>query len=207
MIVDKNIAELICELEYKMGAQTYNPNSYNGWTGEEGCGFRYPVKYCQNKEDLQNHILSKTRYKIAHIDPECIGTMKYPFGSNHLYVGDGIVAMLNYLEKKYNIDFNKLEQKDIDKRKKNLLKIISKLGNGDTVKIDVGKKVAGIDIPIGKMVVIRITKYTYLSLNIYSENHALKRSITTSKDEDIITLQDGDYIEVSSPFELKKYKE
>ena len=36
MIVDENIAELICALEYKIGNQTYNPNSYNGWTGEEG---------------------------------------------------------------------------------------------------------------------------------------------------------------------------
>ena len=38
MVVDKSIADLICTLEYKIGKQTYNPNSYNGWTGEEGCG-------------------------------------------------------------------------------------------------------------------------------------------------------------------------
>ena len=46
MIVDKDTARLICKLEYELGSQTYNPHSYNGWTGEEGCGFKYPVKYC-----------------------------------------------------------------------------------------------------------------------------------------------------------------
>lgn len=49
MIVDKDTARLICKLEYELGSQTYNPHSYNGWTGEEGCGFKYPVKYCKNK--------------------------------------------------------------------------------------------------------------------------------------------------------------
>lgn len=44
MIVDKDTARLICKLEYELGSQTYNPHSYNGWTGEEGCGFKYPVK-------------------------------------------------------------------------------------------------------------------------------------------------------------------
>lgn len=35
--------------------------------------------------------------------------MKYVFGANHLYVGDGIVEILNYLEETYNLDFNELE--------------------------------------------------------------------------------------------------
>ena len=75
MIVDENIAELICTLEYKIGNQTYNPNSYNGWTGEEGCGFKYPVSYCKNKIDLEEHKITKTKSKIEFIDPECIETM------------------------------------------------------------------------------------------------------------------------------------
>ncbi len=49
MVVDANIADLIGVLEYKSGSQTYNPNSYNGWTGEEGRGFKYPVNYCKSK--------------------------------------------------------------------------------------------------------------------------------------------------------------
>lgn len=98
MVVDKNIVELICTLEYKIGNQTYNPNSYNGWTGEEGCGFKYPVSYCKNKRDLEEHKSTKTKSRIEFVEPECIETMKYVFGSNHLYIGDGIVEILNYLE-------------------------------------------------------------------------------------------------------------
>ena len=45
---------------------------YNGWTGEEGCGFKYPVSYCKNKIDLEEHKITKTKSKIEFIDPECI---------------------------------------------------------------------------------------------------------------------------------------
>lgn len=65
MIVDENIAELICALEYKIGNQTYNPNSYNGWTGEEGCRFKYPVSYCKNKIDLEEHKITMTVLFLA----------------------------------------------------------------------------------------------------------------------------------------------
>ena len=102
MVVDKSIADLICTLEYKIGKQTYNPNSYNGWTGEEGCGFKYPVNYCRNTEDLEAHRLTKTKSRIDYLAPECVGTMKYAFGSNHLYIGDGLVEVLKYLEEIYN---------------------------------------------------------------------------------------------------------
>lgn len=39
----QNIANLIAELEYIIGDSCYNPNSYDGYIGEEGCEFRYPV--------------------------------------------------------------------------------------------------------------------------------------------------------------------
>lgn len=113
MVIDKKMVELICELEYIVGSQTYNPNSYNGWTGEEGCGFKYPVNYCKTKKDLNDHVLSKTKYRIDKINPDCIGTMKYKFGSNHLYIGDGIVAVLEHLEELYGLDFNELEENRI----------------------------------------------------------------------------------------------
>lgn len=117
MIVDKNIANLIGVLEYKIGCETYNPNSYNGWTGETGCGFKYPLNYCKSKADLEARQLTKTRICIEHIDPECVGTMKYAFGSNHLYIGDGLVNVLKYLEEIYGIDFNMLEEKRKRKNK------------------------------------------------------------------------------------------
>ena len=36
----QNIADLIAKLEYLIADSCYNPNSYDGYTGEEGCAFR-----------------------------------------------------------------------------------------------------------------------------------------------------------------------
>lgn len=43
----QNIASLIAKLEYEVGRECYNPNSYDGYTGIEGLGYRYPVKVYQ----------------------------------------------------------------------------------------------------------------------------------------------------------------
>lgn len=102
---------LICELEYEIGCHCYNPNSYNGYTCEEGCSYRYPVCYYQN-EDITG--LVKTRGKVMNNSlaiPSCvISTMKYQFGSNHLFIGNALINILNELEKRYDIDFNELEK-------------------------------------------------------------------------------------------------
>ena len=99
----KKTIELICELERLVGKQCYNPQSYNGYTGEEGCIMRYPVYYCnKDGEDC------KTKILVKDITKNCIGSIHYKFGANHLYIGDAIVDMLNYIEDKYNIDFNEI---------------------------------------------------------------------------------------------------
>ena len=36
--------------------------------------------------------------------------MKYKFGSNELFIGMGLIEVLEYLEKRYNIDFNEMER-------------------------------------------------------------------------------------------------
>ena len=103
MKLTKATTELICELEQIIGNQTYNPNSLNGYTLEEGLEFRYPVWY-ENKEGDD----TKTSYKIRDIDKSKIGTIRYKFGSNHLYIGEAIVNALEHLERKYGLDFNEL---------------------------------------------------------------------------------------------------
>ena len=111
MKLDKKMAKLICDLEYCIGSECYNPNSYDGWTGDEGCEFRYPVNIRVNK-DAEN--LTKIRGNIAEwfptIGPDSIATMKYKFGSNHLFIGLGIKKLLEELEKRYDLDFNELEK-------------------------------------------------------------------------------------------------
>ena len=105
MRINKRIANLIAQLEYEIGSQCYNPNSYDGYTGEEGCEFRYPVYVHQNDTD------EKYRYIITNLTPKEINTIKYKFGSNHLFIGKGLINVLKYLEDRYDIDFNELESK------------------------------------------------------------------------------------------------
>ena len=82
----------------------YNPNSYDGYTGIEGLGYRYPVKVYQNKN------MRTYRSSITSISPSEVHTMKYVFGSNHLFIGKGIYNILNELEKRYGLDFDKMEE-------------------------------------------------------------------------------------------------
>ena len=105
MEIDNNIAELISELEYIIGNQCYNPKSYNGYTGEEGAEFRYPVNVYRDNN------LSKSWSRVKELTPKEVDTMRYHFGANHLYIGQGLTKVLEYLEKRYDIDFNQLENK------------------------------------------------------------------------------------------------
>lgn len=119
MKLDKKMAKLICELEYCIGSECFNPNSYDGWTGEEGAEFRYPVQIRAKKDD---EALTKTRGNLAieypRIGRDAIGTMKYVFGSNHLFIGNGIKRILEELEARYNLDFNELEEQRNAKKTK-----------------------------------------------------------------------------------------
>lgn len=108
MKITETTAKLIYDLEYLIGNNCYNPNSYDGYTGEEGKEFRYPVYIYENEKDDKAR---KFRGKIHDISGEQIRTMKYKFGSNHLFIGNAIIDVLNALEERYGIDFNKLEEK------------------------------------------------------------------------------------------------
>lgn len=50
------------------------------------------------------------RGSITSISPSEVHTMKYVFGSNHLFIGKGIYNILNELEKRYGLDFDKMEE-------------------------------------------------------------------------------------------------
>ena len=113
MIVDERIAKLICELECKIGEQTYNPNSYDEWAGK-GREYKYPVSYCASENDMMKKKLSKAEC-LESISPKCVKTMQYIFGSNQLYIGNGIIEVLEYLEAHYGLDFNALEEQRIQK--------------------------------------------------------------------------------------------
>ena len=201
MKVDERIAGLICELEYKIGNQTYNPNSYNGWTGEEGQEFKYPVNYCASKKDLRDRVSTKAK-RIKSIPPECIGTMKYKFGSNHLYIGDGIVKVLEYLEEVYNLDFNELEELRFQKKLENMKIMRRELEEGRLVEINHGRYVVGIDVPEGEFVLINDSE-RYMMVDVYYKNGNEKKSILTREKEATVKLKVGENIRVMSNIKMK----
>lgn len=104
-LTDENI-RLIRELELLVGCQCYNPNSLNGYTLEEGRQFRYPVWYTNKEGDDR-----PTKGEITNIDADGIDTIRYKFGSNHLYIGSALKHVLDHLERTYGLDFNKLAKK------------------------------------------------------------------------------------------------
>lgn len=103
MKITKATTNLICELERIIGDECYNPNSFDGWTLEEGCSFRYPVSY-EDKDGMSR----KTRSRVENMDKDHINSIRYVFGSNNLFIGSAIVKVLERLEQKYGLDFNEL---------------------------------------------------------------------------------------------------
>lgn len=106
MKLTKKTIELICDLERIIGRECYNPNSLNGYTWEEGCSFRYPVWY-----ETPSGTDVSTKARINAMDKAHIDTIRYKFGSNHLYIGNAIVNVLNHLEATYGISFDELVKK------------------------------------------------------------------------------------------------
>ena len=113
MQLNKKMCELIAQLEYCIGAECYNPNSYDGWNDIDGCDFRYPISFPDNNGNyikIRGNIYKTASIDIKDINKDTIPFIKYKFGSNELYVGKGIVKILKYLEDRYNIDFVEMEK-------------------------------------------------------------------------------------------------
>ena len=103
MKLTKKTIQLICDLENIIGDECYNPNSYDGWTLEEGLAYRYPVTYTDSKGEE-----CKSKYHAHYINKENLKTMHYKFGSNYLFIGIGLQNVLEYLENKYGLNFDEL---------------------------------------------------------------------------------------------------
>lgn len=109
MIIDDNIIDLVTEIEYMIGKECFNPKStwQQGNVLNQGKQFRYPVHYTHPTlgEDWS------TNYQVGCINAEDIESMCYHFGANHLYIGAGILNVLQMMEDRYGLDFNELERK------------------------------------------------------------------------------------------------
>jgi hypothetical protein len=120
MELTQELTDLICELEYLIGDQCYNPNSYDGYTGDEGRSFRYPVyTYTDKSTDelvkIRGHVNGSARSIYGSVTPDLVRSMRYKFGSNHLYIGEAIYSVLVTLEKRYGICFEELEAEHLRK--------------------------------------------------------------------------------------------
>ena len=112
MKLTKNMQKVVADMEYIIGSECYNPNSYDGWNNIDGCDFKYPISF-----PIGNGEYTKTRFNIfnspvvdvKNITAENIKYMKYKFGSNELFIGQGIIGILEYLEERYDLNFNDLE--------------------------------------------------------------------------------------------------
>lgn len=114
MKLTKKMCRVIADIEYLIGSECYNPNSYDGWNDIEGCSFRYPINVPNENgkyTKIRTKITESYLLKQADITPKSVTYMNYKFGSNELYIGIGIISTLEYLEERYSIDFNELEKK------------------------------------------------------------------------------------------------
>ena len=113
MELNKNLCKVIAEIEHLIGSECYNPNSYDGWNDVEGCEYRYPVSIRnQNGEfvKIRTNINTTALLEQKDITADAIKYMKYKFGANELFIGLGIIHVLEFLESRYGLDFNELEK-------------------------------------------------------------------------------------------------
>ena len=115
MILRKELAPVIADMEYLIGKECYNPNSYDGWNDIEGCSFRYPVSFKIPERERFIKVKGKIKGYLSDFEKEeelleALTYMKYRFGSNELFIGKGLVNVLGYLEERYGLDFLELER-------------------------------------------------------------------------------------------------
>ena len=107
------MCKMIADLEYLIGSACYNPNSYDGWQDIDGCDFRYPINVPNDEGEytkVRGNINRSILIDSENINENTVKYMKYRFGSNELYVGKGLIKILEYMEKRYNINFDELER-------------------------------------------------------------------------------------------------
>lgn len=113
MKLSKEMCKVIADIEFLIGSECYNPNSYDGWNDIEGRDYRYPINVPNRNGDytkIRLNINKSSLVPAKDLTPDAIKYMKYKFGSNELFIGMGIIKALQYLEERYGLNFEMLEQ-------------------------------------------------------------------------------------------------
>ena len=87
---------LIEELEYIVA------NCYHNKQKRGGFYYRYPRRFDMNGKVYE----SKAK---GFISEKMLNTLRYETGANHLYIGKALVKILEFLEERYDLDFDELE--------------------------------------------------------------------------------------------------
>jgi hypothetical protein len=101
--VTKARKALLIELESIIGNQCYNANIQNWGPGGmfegEGREFRYPITFRDGE---------RQKIKKRYVDPDMkVDTVLggyYAFGANELHIMNGLNRVLDYLERKYQLE-------------------------------------------------------------------------------------------------------
>ena len=101
--------DLIKELEYIIGNKVYNENTKNPDGEEDGRMIRYPC----SMRDSKDEVWYCYKGKLYDATPESITWTYYDFGANNLNIGDALIGMLEFIERRYGLDFNQLEEERI----------------------------------------------------------------------------------------------
>lgn len=92
-----NIRLLIGEMEYIVANCYYNKQPRGGHY------FRYPYTFILDGKKYQR----KGKAFLPKIEE--INTMRYVNGANNLYIGKALLKILEFLENRYDLDFDELE--------------------------------------------------------------------------------------------------
>lgn len=96
MEITEQTITLIEELEYIVA------NCYHNKQKRGGFYFRYPRRFEMDGKVYE----SKAK---GNITERMLKTLRYETGANHLYIGKALIKLLEFLEDRYDLDFDDLE--------------------------------------------------------------------------------------------------
>lgn len=105
MAISQYRIELIEELEYIASKNCHNRFTQNS-DGTDGRTYRYPVHMDNPNDHYAEYIY---RGILNGSNQRSLGTLHYEFGANDFYIGDALNQILDYLESRYDIDFDNME--------------------------------------------------------------------------------------------------
>lgn len=98
--------DLIEQLEYIVSQNCHNRFTRNR-DNTDGRTYRYPV----HMRTHNDHDAWYTyRGVISSATDKSLGTLHYEFGANDLYIGDALDQILDFIERRYDIDFDYMEE-------------------------------------------------------------------------------------------------